>query len=313
MKLKVHNPCNEITRYYRNYNLFWDEFTDELKKRHDVIENRYYKNSHFERFEVSLGPLTNSSPLLLHECEYVIENLEDGTFYVLSVADLLSHCILSQKKNPNLKKVLISQFIDYNIEFHVGKNFSKYSPWIYFPMTTLDLEKYYNERKNKKEFINKMFFWGNTNDRPILSHFDKSLLEGPIVGEPQDIYFSNLINYNVALSIAGVGEFCYRDIECMAVGIPFLRFGYQSKMYEDLIPNYHYISINYNNTIPKNNNVHTDRLGNKEHSQQIEQRFNEVKDDKEFLKFVSYNARKYYVDHLTSPNRIIKTLEILNL
>ena len=28
----IHNPCNEETRYYRNYNLFWDELTEALKK-----------------------------------------------------------------------------------------------------------------------------------------------------------------------------------------------------------------------------------------------------------------------------------------
>jgi len=313
MKLKVHNPCNEFTRYYRNYNLFWDEFTDELKKRHEIIENRYYKNCHFERFEIQLGPLTKSSPLHLMECEYVIENLEDGTFYILSVSDRISQCMISEMKNPKLRKVLVSQFIDYNLKNHVGDQISKYFPWIYFPMNLTNLEEYYNLRKEKKEFINKMCFWGNTADRPILQYFNKTLFDGPnYIGESEK-YFSNLINYNVALSVAGVGEFCYRDVECMALGIPFLRFEYQGKMYEDLIPNYHYISIEYDNTIPKHNGVHTDRLGNQEHAKKIEQRFNEVKNDKDFLKFISENARSYYVNNLTSPNRVNNTIKILGL
>jgi hypothetical protein len=31
--LLIHNPCNEITRRYRDYNLFWDDLTEELKKK----------------------------------------------------------------------------------------------------------------------------------------------------------------------------------------------------------------------------------------------------------------------------------------
>ena len=34
MRLRIHNPCNEQTRYYRNYNLFWDELTDKLKEKY---------------------------------------------------------------------------------------------------------------------------------------------------------------------------------------------------------------------------------------------------------------------------------------
>jgi len=313
MKLRIHNPCNEETRYYRNYNLFWDDITDSLKQRYQIVENRYYKDANRSRFQVNFDSLQNKNGLFLMECEYVIENMDNGDFYVLSVADNLSQAMLSEQNNPKLKKVLISQFIDYEIKHHVRDNFSKYHPWIYFPMNLTDLEYYYNERNKKTNLIDKLYFRGNTRERPILQHFDSKTLEGPYYTGDSKKYFDELINYSVALSIAGVGEICYRDIECMAIGVPILRFEYQSKFYEPLIPNYHYISIPYDNSIPKHNGVHTDRLGEHIHAKKLEQRFNEVINDKQFLNFISKNARKYYEDNLSPKTRVEKTLSILEL
>ena len=58
-KIIVHNPCNEHTRYFRDYNLFWDELTDRLKQKYTVVENRYFENAHKERFRVNLNSLIN--------------------------------------------------------------------------------------------------------------------------------------------------------------------------------------------------------------------------------------------------------------
>lgn len=313
MNLKIHNPCNEQTRYYRNYNLFWDELTDKLKEKYNVVENRYFENAHKERFNVNFESLTNPQGLSLMECEYVIENTDNGEFYILSVADDLSSGMLTEQSNPKLKKVLISQFIEDKVKHHVGDNYEKYSPWIYFPMNLTDLEYYYKQRLEKIEFIDKLCFWGTTSERPILGYFDDSILVGPNYIGDSNKYFDNLINYSVALSIAGVGELCYRDIECMALGVPLLRFEYQTRLFEPLIPNYHYISIQYDDEMPRHNDTPTDRLGGYDQAKKIKERFKEVILDKDFLSFISKNARKYYEDNLSPHTRVNKTLEILNL
>ena len=313
MNLRVHNPCNEHTRYYRNYNLFWDELTDRLKEKNNVVENRYFENAHKERFNIHFESLINSDGMLLMECEYVIENMDNGEFYILSVADDLGSGVLTEQSNPKLKKVLISQFIEDKVKHHVGNNYEKYSPWIYFPMNLTDLEQYYKKRLDKTEFIDKLCFRGIASDRPILNHFDSEILDGPnYIGDSEE-YFDDLINYSIGLSVAGVGELCYRDIEYMALGIPLIRFEYQTKMFEPLIPNYHYISIPYDDEIPDNNGTKTDRLGGYKQAKKIEQRFKEVIYDKEFLNFISKNSRKYYEDNLSSDSRVTKTLNILNL
>jgi len=309
-KVTVHNPCNEHTRYFRDYNLFWDELTDELKTKYDVTENRYYELANQQRFKVNLKNQTSCDDcFLLMECEYVIEFEDTGEFYVMSVSDDLSHAMLNEHRNSLLQKVLISQFDRNKIESHVTSTYmEKYSPWIYFPCTIDDLDVFYEKRKTIDEFIDKMYFRGTSiSDRPIVTHVSPDYLNGytPIGGP--NTYFDDLIKYKVGLSVAGRGELCYRDIEYMGLGIPMLRFNYLSELNPNLIPNFHYIAID------RPDDLLIDRLGNETHAKLLEERFLEVKDDKEFLDFISKNARDYYNNYLSKNNRVKHTLNLLNI
>jgi hypothetical protein len=77
MRLRIHNPTNEHTKSYRDYNIFWDELTNELKKTHVVTENRYFSNAHFERYIVKFDSLTHPYGIPLMECENC-GNMWDG-------------------------------------------------------------------------------------------------------------------------------------------------------------------------------------------------------------------------------------------
>lgn len=310
-KIRIHNPCNEQTRYYRRYNYFWDKFTDFLKTKFDVDENRYFENAHVERFKVNLS-MGDSGQFLIQECEYVIENLENGEFVILSVSDELSYGTLSEKDNPRLKKVLISQFIPKKIEAHTDESYHKYSPWTYFQCDMTDLELYREKRNNLDKTIDKLYFRGDKRGRPILSYFNVDYFYNP-ERTYSDFYFDEVIKYTVGLSIAGVGEICYRDIEFMAIGIPFIRFEYQTVLNPPLIPNYHYISIPIDNSINRHNGIISDRLGGPEHARKIEQKFKDVVSNKEFLKFVSDNARRYYEDNILTDGMIQNTYKMLEI
>jgi hypothetical protein len=309
-KIIIHNPCNEHTRYFRDYNLFWDDLTDELKKRYKVTENRYYEFANSQRFTVELKNQTcPASNFVLLECEYVIEFEDTGEFYVLSASDVLTHAILNEKSNDSLKKVLISQFrTEYFANHPDSYSADKYKPWIYFPSQTLDLSEFYNKRKDIPNLIDKMYFRGTSiEDRPILKHLGKNVFEGPdIVGGPES-YFNDLINYKIGLAVGGRGELCYRDIEYMAIGIPFIRFEYTTELNPNLIPNYHYISVD------RPEGLVLDRAGNEEHAKMLEQRFLEVKDNKELLDFISTNAKEYYDTYFSRSVRVQHTLNLLGL
>lgn len=313
-KIKVHNPSNEHTKNYRYYNFFWDKFTEFLKTKFEVEENRYFEKAHIERTKIELQKGTSHDFLLL-ECEYVIENLENGEFVILSVSDDLGYATLTEKNNPFLKKCLISQYAPPKINHHVKESVEKYKPWTYFQFSMDDLEIYRKKRLELGETIDKMYFRGETrsNLRPIINYIPQEYLINPSRTMLPTTYFEDVIKYTIGLSIGGVAELCYRDIEYMAMGIPFIRFSYQTIIDPPLVPNYHYISIPFDDNFPLHNDLKRDRLGGREQADKIIDRFKEVIGDRDFLKFVSNNARKYYEDNLTLDKLLEKTYKLTEI
>ena len=311
--LIVHNPCNDNTRYYRDYNLFWDELTEELKKQHNVVENRFFEDALRDKMKIFLKERT-SDFLELLECEYVIEDSESGEFWILSVAEQLSSGILTEQSNKYLKKVLYSQYIPDQIVHHCKENSNKYIPWIFFPQNVVELDSYYEKRLSKTEFNDRLYFKGGVDYRPIVNFIDKEILSETSKVTVEN-YFDDLINYKMCLSIGGVanGDLCYRDVECLALGIPFLRFDYVTTLNPPLIPNYHYISIPLQLDLPIHNDVLKDRMGEQKHADLIYNRYKETINNVHFLNFISKNAREYYEKYLSKQSRIKHTLNLLEL
>jgi len=305
-KIIVHNPCNEKTRYFRNYNFFWDSFTHYLKQHFEVEENRYFDGADRERWQVQLKNSISNNFLLL-ECEYVIENADTGEFHVISVSDDFSHATLNEKENPFCKSILFSQFNPSKVKSHTGEFFFKYKPWIYFQSLFDDLDMFYHKRQYIKEKSNTLFFKGTSiQDRSFLSHLDKNYVTDFTPTNPND-YFNQLIAHKLAISIDGRGEFCYRDVECFGCGVPIIRYEYESILTEPLIPNYHYISI------PRPSDMTLYRTGTKEHADKFMEKYFEVINNERLLAFISKNAREYYEKNLSLKPSLDKTFELLNL
>jgi hypothetical protein len=182
-----------------------------------------------------------------------------------------------------------------------------------------DLDHFYIKRSLYNNFIDKFFFRGNIKGcdrRAVYLLQNNSLFYG---GESNNIssYFNEAIQYKVGLSIPGVGELCYRDIEYMAIGIPMMRFEYITQLNPSLIPNYHYISIDRIDTEEdKNFNggvVHRERVAEQRHAEAYLNKFKEVKDDIKFLEFISKNAREYYEKYLHPSTRLDHIINILKI
>jgi len=309
----VHQPKNFDSRYYRYYNIFFDKFIDYLKTKFDVIDARYYKYAnmrHYPTLLLSQDTFYNDTNIQMLECEMIIENYENKEIKVLSVSDDLTSSILSLQDNSHLTKVLVSQFDRNKIFHHVynDENKIKYSPWVYFPQNVADFDFFYNKRKELTSYIDKFYFRGTSIDsRKIITFFSNELFEGGLPIGGFETYAEDLIQYKLGFSIAGRGEFCYRDIEYMAMGIPFIRFKFNSEMDPKLIPNYHYISVD------RPDGLDHDRNSTEEHAKLIENRFLEVKDDIDFLNFVAKNGRTYYENFITFDNCIRHTYSLLDL
>lgn len=311
--LIVHNPNNDFLRGFRDHSVFWDEIIGLLGQTHSVMENRYQEKAHLEDAKVHLSKGIRDF-LQVKNCELVIEDSRSGDFYILSLADQISPAILSEQDNPHLKMVLYSQYVPDQIVFHTGKNAYKYRPWIYFPQNTADFEGLYAKRKCMSDLKRKMYFKGTRDYRPIIDHIDQSLLSDN-AGLTHREYLEEMMVYRLALSVGGAanGDICYRDIESMALGVPMIRFEYIVALDPNLAPNYHYFSIPIPDDLPLQNAVKKDRLGTKKHAEMIEQRFREIVDELDYLRFVSDNARRYYADNLSPKVRAKNTLLKLGL
>jgi hypothetical protein len=306
-KLIIHTPQNELSSNYRYYNIFFTDLINFIKTKFETYDDIFFEDANKLSYPVKL--LDNSTTSDLLECEMIIENEDTKEFVILSVSDTLTGAILNHQSNPLCKKILVAQYNEKNIKEHLrGEFFNKFSPWIYFPSNKFDLDLKYENRSNIVNYIDKFAFWGTSiEDRKILSYFDSTYFDG---GKPIgdfDSYSNTLIKYKMALSISGRGNFCYRDIENFAMGIPIIRFEYENKMFAPLIPNYHYISVDY----PED--LIYDRMGGEIHAEMIENRFLEIKDDMDFLKFISNNSRNYYINNLSPINSVKNTYYLLGL
>jgi hypothetical protein len=307
-KLVIHQPKNFESRYYRYYNIFFDLLIQELYKNFDILESRYYKYANSKYYSTNL--LCQDDALNMLECEMIIENYTTKEIKILSVSDDLTSAILNLQDSNYLNKVLVAQFNRNKILSHIKNqnNYHKYSPWIYFPQNHYDYEEYYQYRLQKNNLIDKFYFRGTSLEyRSIIQNFDKSLFEGGLPIGGFDLYAKDLLNHKMAFSIAGRGEFCYRDIECMAMGIPLIRFKYHSEMEPNLIPDYHYISVD------RPEETILDSQLNASHAILIQEKFLQIKDDAEFLDFIASNARNYYNNNICGLNGVLHTIKLLNL
>ena len=175
----------------------------------------------------------------------------------------------------------------------------------------INLDAFYQLRASRSSFYDKIVFRGNVTgvgrgSVPFLIGNDAFV--GPD-GKNSKEYFEDIIKYKVGLSLPGVGELCYRDIEYMAIGLPMLRFEYEFDLNPPLIPNYHYISI----PRPDNMSWVVEREGSLAMADAYLARFNEVRYDTDFLTAVSENANQYYKDNYSITTRVPRILSLMGL
>ena len=310
---KVYYPINDyVRRLNRDHTNFYLRLIEDLKKTYNIVVCEDSETAH----QGTTFTLESDKRVkqYLHDCEMMIEDLDNGEYYILSSHDQYTASVLGNRNEDKLKKVLFSQFIPLDMKHHAKNNYHKYHPWGYFKHSNIDIESYYHKRQDIKNYKNELFFRGTYKDRPILKHIDKKIM--PLTtGDTSKKYFEDLITHKVAFTVGGsaVGDLCYRDVEYMQMGIPFIKFEYITNLDVPLIPNYHYISIELPKDMPIFNGVPKDRLGLEHHAKMVEDKYKEVINDTEFLRTISINSRKYYEDNLSLNSMINKTRKILGI
>ena len=235
---------------------------------------------------------------VLWDCEMLIHDSEKDIFRMITFAENMSHSneLFTYRNNVN----------DVIINCHLSM--CHYPEWCKFKTIPgvcvptwcdVDLEFYYNKRKQAGEYIDKFMFRGSLESCVRNSVYALMESEHFYGGRPvsREQYFEELTQYKVALSVPCFQEMLYRDVEYMAVGIPLMKFEYLNKTTPSLIPNYHYIGIDR-----IDDSKEKERLGGDEYVKRYIERWISIKDDLGFLQGISENARKYYEDYVAIGN-----------
>ena len=184
----------------------------------------------------------------------------------------------------------------------------------------------YEEIKKFRDTIDldKRLYWrGSIYRNANMVEFDRRKSIEILKNKMNDFYcgdgplsFDNYINEAIKFKLCvcfGVGggyvcgDFCLRDIEMYGIGVPTIRPKYAVESDDSLIPDFHYISVDceFDETYRYKN---PELLADK-----IIERYNTVIDDEEYLKFISNNAREWYIKNATGPNITNKIVDILEL
>lgn len=113
---------------------------------------------------------------------------------------------------------------------------------------------------------------------------------------PAEEYLRELDSRSINLSLNGTGEICFRDIEILGLGTALFRPKLVTEFHNKLIPDYHYISVDFDDLEQGSGGyeAYCDKLANR-----MLEKFNKVKNDKEFIDFVAKNGRKWYEENGT--------------
>lgn len=122
-------------------------------------------------------------------------------------------------------------------------------------------------------------------------------------------YLTELNNEHLNFSINGAGETCHRDIEILGLGNTLFRTKFGVKFHNELIPNYHYISVDWDD-VSQNQDLHSYWT---EISDRILSRFEEVKGDHDYIKYVGENGRKWYKENGTILANVNIGYNLINL
>lgn len=164
----------------------------------------------------------------ISDCETII-TVNDKVI-LLTFSDMVSKAqqLLFHRNNPEDLLVWSNYKSHEQIYSHVQFQI-KAAPYVARYATT-DMDVYYHFRQTTQ--TNDVFlFRGNYTGLPrnvIYSLLEPKYTEhySGIDGLTPESYFTTAITHRVGLSIAGVAEFCYRDVEYMAIGFQFFDLNF---------------------------------------------------------------------------------------
>jgi len=225
--------------------------------------------------------------------------------------------IMTITNKVNGKYLIVSYWdhpIDYTKPFHgwqvencveiISSSGSKpeysFTPFSYLPYSIKFDQLSENSCPLVDKKNNKLFFRGYLyGQRLNLHNVDPSIISDQKLF-PEEKYFNELNNNKINLSLNGAGEICNRDFEILSSRSVLLRPKLELEFHNKLIPNYHYVTYE-----PDPNP--------KFEMDSIKETFNRIKDDTEFLTFISENGYSWFKENGTVKSNIEILKKIINI
>lgn len=326
-KIRIHryeNPewGNAHLPFFKKFDLYLEKFFDVEVKNYNV-DGKTFTGTIELQYEV---PFFGKFPPL-SDVDCVIENLENGELKVISFTEYFNSYICHTIRSPRCTGALLSHFNWHNVYYWMKKEnateeLHKVKPWIFLPFLDFDCFHYRDLRDNSSEILEDKLFWLGSgakvyrqvidiihekgflqpmNPLPHVEYLKKLSTSKIALG-----YYTDLMRYNTPYDHPG--EFCYRDIEYAMIGVPFIRIEYKDTLHNPLLPNHHYISIPREHAY-----VAYEKNGNEGVAELYIQKYEEIKDDKFLLDYVSNNLRKWSDKNILNGNLEKLTYDLLNL
>lgn len=261
---------------------------------------------------------------ILSDVDCVIENLDTKQFVVLSFTEYFNSYVVHYLKSENCQKMCLTHFSYQNIYDWLKRDYltnriGDVSPWFFGRFLDFDYMEYRNLR-NTAHYFNKQLFYkgsGQGYREAITILHNEEFINNTSVSHKAYMremsltklglsYYTDLDKYSTPYDHPG--EFCYRDMEYMSIGLPFIRIEYKDHVYNGLIPNYHYASI------PREKAYQTYlKEGNNGIANLIKEKYNEIIDDDSFLSYISKNQIEWFDKYAAWPASAEFTIKLTKM
>lgn len=322
--------------YYKNdkwgrYHLPWIQYFSEYLKNFFSVELiDYYKgdgkwSGGIElQNEILYNRQQTKNPAIA-DTDFIIENISNGEIVIITFGKFFHHRIVHWMKNDKVKSILCAHYSDRHFVEHYTSNncfdyADKVQPWIFGFFAEFDVDKY-RELRDVTETLNSNLYFkggGAKNEegyRKVVYHLEqKNMLNTSVVKfdryleelAVQEIAFSHYLDLDYfKTGTESCGELCYRDIEMMSIGVPFIRIEYKSQLHKALIPNHHYICIPREEAF-----IAYNRGGDEAVADLVIEKYEQVKKNKQLLKFISNNQREWYDTYMRFPKSAELAMEL---
>jgi len=259
------------------------------------------RHEHRESFEVILKH-SKTKDVAIRDSLAVMQNDQTRDYFVLDCHDMVkTRELLLFVRDHRCKRVLKCQ---YRSKVFKEGDYQKVRPWTYFDRYWPKNEKSLIESRGIPRTSNSLYFRGADwakRDRILEELSRKGVISSDFQIIDFDDYFRETLEHRVILSLPGMADICNRDIEGFGSGTCVLRPTVETEFHNELIPDYHYISVD--TKIRKNDPI--------EVADKIEQRFREIIDDHSYIASVVRNAANWYDENVRRDAAMKLTAELL--